>query len=98
MFAQGLITLIIIVALIYGLWKFIGEPFVVDKYCPEDKLLVDADSLREKIAYLEERKQELEVLTEEVGVTAELRDLAAKIEEAKEELAKIERENGDSTE
>jgi hypothetical protein len=90
MFAQGLITLVIIIALIYVLWKFVGEPLVVDKYCPEDELLVDAESLREKIGYLEERKQELEVLTEEVGVTAELKDLTAKIDAAQAELRKIE--------
>jgi hypothetical protein len=98
MFAQGLITLIIIVALIYILWRFVGEPLIVDKFCPEDELLVDAESLREKIEYLEERKQELEVLTEEVGVTAELKDLTARIETAKKELEEIESGNGDSTE
>ncbi|MCK4975828.1 MAG: hypothetical protein KAS36_02720, partial [Anaerolineales bacterium] len=90
MFAQGIITLGIVIALIYVLWKFVGEPLIVDKYCPEDELLVDAESLREKIEYLEERKQELEVLTEEVGVTAELKDLTAKIDAAQAELRKIE--------
>ena len=98
MFAQGLITIIIIIALIYVLWRFVGEPLIVDKYCPEDELLVDAESLREKIEYLEERKQELEVLTEEVGVTAELKDLTAKIDAAQKELVRIESRNGDSTE
>jgi len=99
MFAQGLITLIIIIALIYVLWKFVGEPLIVDKYCPEDELLVDAESLREKIEYLEEKKQELEVLTEEVGVTAELKDLTAKIDAAKAELTRIEESwNSESTE
>ena len=57
-----------------------------------DKLMTDFEK------FLKERKQELEVLTEEVGVTAELKDLTAKIDAAQKELVRIESRNGDSTE
>ena len=97
MLAHGLLTLILIVLVGWALWKFVGEPLIVDKYAPEDELLVDAESLREKIEALEEKKQELELLSEEVGVTAELKDLTEKIKRLKAELTAMESgENGDS--
>jgi hypothetical protein len=96
MFAQGIITIVIVIALSYALWKYIGEPFIVDKYCPEEELLVDAESLREKIELLEERKQELELLTQEVGVTSELKDLTDRIESLKTQLTEL--ESGESGE
>jgi hypothetical protein len=93
MFAQAIITLLLIIGISYVLWKYVGEPFVVDRYCPEDELLVDAESLREKIELLEEKRQELELLTDEVEVTAELKALIEKIQVLQTQLNKLESEN-----
>lgn len=96
MWAQGMITLLLVVAVAYGAWKYIAEPFFLDKYYPEDEEpVVDAESLREKIELLEKAKVELELLKDEVDVTSDLLTVNTTIEDLQRKLEKLER--GDDT-
>jgi len=90
MWAQGMITLLLVVAVAYCAWKYIAEPFFLDKYYPEEEPAVDAESLREKIELLEQKKIELELLKGEVDVTSELLTINTTIEDLKEKLEELE--------
>ena len=92
MWAQGMITLVLIVAVAYFAWKYIAEPFFLDKYYPEDEEpIVDAESLREKIGLLEKAKVELELLKDEVDVTSDLLTVNTTIEDLQRKLAELEK-------
>lgn len=90
MWAQGMITLLLIVAVAYIAWKYIAEPFFLDKYYPEEEPAANAESLREKIELLEQKKKELELLNTAVDVTSQLLTINTTIEDLKEKLKELE--------
>jgi hypothetical protein len=93
MFAQGLITLSLIIGGIWLAWKYIVTP-IVDKYYPaEEEPQVDIESLQEKIDLLERRKAELGLLTQTVDVTKSLVDVEDDIEQLSKQLEELEKEN-----
>ena len=90
MWAQGMITLLLIAAVAYIAWKYVAEPFFLDKYYPEEEPATDAESLREKIELLEQKKKELELLNTAVDVTSQLLTINTTIEDLKEKLKELE--------
>lgn len=90
MWAQGMITLLLIVAVTYIALKYIAEPFFLDKYYPEEEPAADAESLREKIELLEQKKKELEHLNTAVDVTSQLLTINTTIGDLKEKLEELE--------
>ena len=92
MWAQGMITLLLIAAVAYCAWKYIAEPFFLDKYYPEEEEpAVDAESLLEKIELLKQKRAELELLKDEVDVTSDLLKVNTTIEDLQHKLDKLER-------
>jgi hypothetical protein len=78
------------VAVAYIAWKYSAEPFFLDKYYPEEEPAANAESLREKIELLEQKKKELELLNTAVDVTSQLLTINTTIEDLKEKLTELE--------
>ena len=92
MWAQAFIELILIGLAAYLIYRYIVEPFILDKYYPEEEEpAVDAESLHKKIELLEQKKAELEVLKDEVDVTSELLTINTAIDNLKFKLEKLEK-------
>lgn len=84
MFAQALLSLIIIVAIIW-----IGMRFIVKPYLRKNE--IDFETLIQKKKDLEAKRLELEAMKEEVEVTSDLKHVEDEIKLCTEEIERLEK-------
>ena len=97
MYAQWLITLLIVVGFGFALWKMFGKQ-IVEKFAEEESEGIDISTLERKIEELREKEGELERLKNEIGTTKGLNKVNTQLKKLREQLAELEKKQEKQTE
>ena len=89
MFAQFIITSVLVIGIGYLLWKYVGKPYIKN-YGTEESTEDDLPTLQRKIRELEWKKAEITSLTQEIETTVNLNEINDQLAELRVNLANLE--------
>ncbi|MBU2579902.1 hypothetical protein KKF19_03050 [Patescibacteria group bacterium] len=90
MFAQFIITSVLVIGIGYLLWKYVGKPYIKNYGIDEESTEDDLPTLQRKIRELEWKKAEIISLTQEIETTVNLNEINDQLAELRVNLANLE--------
>lgn len=93
MFAQGIIGFLIFMLFFWGLWTIIGKKILIALFPPEKKKEEIKTELTYKIEMLNQMKRDLNLKSNEIDITKEIKEVEEDLRITIEELKKLESNN-----